>query len=105
MQEIDLSQLTLEELRRLQKDVEKAISTFRDRQIQAAREELEALAREKGFTLNEVVGAPGRKTRKVSAAKYRNPENPKLTWSGYGRRPRWVIAALDAGQSLEDLKI
>jgi len=105
MQEIDLSNFTLEDLRKLQKDVEKAISTFRDRQIQAAREELEALAREKGFTLSEVVAAPGRKTRKVSAAKYRHPENPKLVWSGYGRRPRWLTEALEGGQSLDDLKI
>lgn len=106
MQEIDLSTLDLDDLRKLRKDVDKAISTFRDRQIQAAREELEALAREKGFTLTEVVSAPGRKLRKIgSAAKYRHPENPKLTWSGFGRRPRWLTEALEAGKSLDDLKV
>lgn len=37
--------------------------------------------------------------------KYRNPLAPSQQWSGRGKRPKWVIAALEAGQGLDDLKI
>jgi len=101
----DLSKHSLEELQGLKKDVEKAIATFRDRQIQAARDELEALARQKGFSLTEIVGTAAKKTRKASVAKYRHPENPALTWAGRGRQPGWVKEALAQGKSLSDLAI
>ena len=39
------------------------------------------------------------------AAKYRNPDNPALTWSGRGKRPAWVNEALAAGKTLEDLAV
>jgi|KBSMisStandDraft_5_1062788.scaffolds.fasta_scaffold164421_3 DNA-binding protein H-NS len=37
--------------------------------------------------------------------KYGNPLVPSQRWSGRGKTPRWVIAALAAGQRLDDLKI
>ena len=37
--------------------------------------------------------------------KYRNPETPHETWSGRGKQPRWLAAALDAGRSIEDFAI
>ena len=36
-------------------------------------------------------------------AKYAHPENPSQTWSGRGRRPRWVTEQIESGKSLEDL--
>jgi DNA-binding protein H-NS len=39
----------------------------------------------------------------VVLPKYSNPLAPSQKWSGRGKRPRWVIAALAAGQSLDDL--
>jgi DNA-binding protein H-NS len=37
-------------------------------------------------------------------AMYRNPDNPSETWTGHGRRPRWITQQLSAGKRLEDLK-
>ncbi|WP_342778599.1 H-NS family nucleoid-associated regulatory protein [Paracoccus laeviglucosivorans] len=39
------------------------------------------------------------------AAKYAHPENPDQTWTGRGRKPRWVQDALDEDKKLEDLAI
>lgn len=36
---------------------------------------------------------------------YVNPENPWETWSGRGRKPNWVNAAIKAGMKLSDLEI
>ena len=37
--------------------------------------------------------------------KYFNPLTPEETWSGRGKRPRWLEAALQSGHSLEEFKI
>ncbi len=48
--------------------------------------------------------APRRKYPKV-LPKYYNPAVPAQTWSGRGKMPRWLVAALNAGRTLEDFKI
>lgn len=35
--------------------------------------------------------------------RFYNPDNPSEMWSGRGLRPRWMVAALAAGRSLEDM--
>lgn len=37
--------------------------------------------------------------------KYRNPDNAKETWTGRGKQPRWVGAAISSGKTLDDLLI
>jgi DNA-binding protein H-NS len=37
--------------------------------------------------------------------KYRNPDRPSETWSGRGKRPRWLTAALTAGRTIEEFII
>jgi DNA-binding protein H-NS len=37
--------------------------------------------------------------------KYRNPQIPSETWSGRGKRPRWLVAAMKSGRKMEDFKI
>ncbi len=44
-------------------------------------------------------------TRGIVPPKYRNPDNPAETWTGRGRKPRWVVAALEKGLTLDDLRI
>jgi len=100
----DLDAMSLADLRKLKKDVERAIESYQERRRFEAATELESLAREKGFTLAELTGAV-RKKRKVVAVKYRHPDDSSLTWSGRGRRPRWVTAALARGVSLETLAV
>ena len=93
------------ELKKMQKDVVKAISTSEDRQKAEARTKVEALARDLGYSLAELVGTETRSFRASAAAKYRHPENPALTWSGRGRKPHWFVEALEAGKTASDLAI
>ena len=48
--------------------------------------------------------APRRKYPKV-LPKYSNPSQPGETWSGRGKQPRWLVAALESGHKLEDFLI
>lgn len=102
---VDLNSMSLPELKKLQKDVTKAIDSFEERQRKEALAELDALARERGFTIEQLVGVAPLSKRKPIAPKYANPDDRSQTWTGRGRKPRWVVAALDAGKSLDDLAI
>lgn len=37
------------------------------------------------------------------AVRYQHPDDPRMTWTGRGRKPAWVQAWLDAGGTLEQL--
>lgn len=47
---------------------------------------------------------PRRKYPKV-LPKYYNPSAPRETWSGRGKQPRWLVAALQSGHKLEEFRI
>ena len=47
---------------------------------------------------------PRRRYPKV-LPKYCNPLQPTETWSGRGKQPRWLVAALQSGHTLDEFKI
>ena len=85
MKEFDFSLFTDEQLEGLARQVK--------REFLERREEAERLVRRRGGLVDG--GGP----------KYQNPENPAETWSGKGKRPAWVAAALAAGKPLESLEV
>ncbi len=100
-------------LNEYKKAIEKELKTRgrqEERRKQRAMEKLLKLAEKEGISVSELRAA-GRKSpaRKKAAAKvkpkYRNPQDPSMTWSGRGRKPAWVQAHLDQGGKLEDLAI
>jgi DNA-binding protein H-NS len=97
----DLNGMSLDELKALQKDVAKAIDGYQNRKKADALAAVDALAREHGFTLFELVGGTSKAKAAPRPAKYRHPENPAVTWSGRGRQPAWIKEALAAGKSLD----
>ena len=57
------------------------------------------------FSLAELA-RPARKSRKQRGKpKYHRPENPEITWTGQGLRPRWFKEAIEAGSSEDSLRI
>jgi DNA-binding protein H-NS len=106
MAQIELDDMSLAELKALQKKVAKAIEGFEERQKLQALAALEAKAREMGFSLSELTGAPQSKAkRKPTAPKYRHPEDAGVTWTGKGRQPAWFKAAVTSGVSPDDLLV
>ena len=100
---MDLNTLTLKELKRLRKDVDKTIADFENRKKREALAELEKKAAEMGYALSDLTGAA--KVKKPSPPKYRNPNDASQTWSGRGRTPLWVKALENAGGSRDDALI
>lgn len=101
---IDLESLGLKELKALKFQVDRAVDGFETRQKQKAMDALKATAQEHGFNLKDLMDDENLKKTPV-AAKYADPANPDQTWTGRGRKPRWVQDALDGGKTLDDLAI
>ena len=104
---MDLNTLTLSELKKLHTEVTKAIDNYEDRKKKAARSELEAKAKELGFSLAELLDGQ-KKSRKASspvAAKYAHPQNASVTWSGRGRKPQWFADHINSGKDPSDLAV
>jgi len=53
------------------------------------------------------LNADGKTRRKYPRVlpKYRNPQMPSQTWSGRGKQPRWLVAAIQSGRKIDDFKI
>ncbi len=102
---INLNAMSLKELKELQSQVAKAVTSFEDRKKKEALSVLEDKAREMGFTFAELTGTSVPRKRSPAVPKYANPSDKSDTWSGRGRKPRWFAAALGAGKKPEDMAI
>lgn len=102
---IDLSKLSMDDLKTLRKDVEKAIADFKTRKRAEAMKEVQAVAKKHGISVDELIGGKGNKRKAKAAAKYCNPDDKSQTWSGRGRQPVWFKEAVAAGKSLKSLEI
>jgi DNA-binding protein H-NS len=104
---IDLDNLSPQELDALISAAAEQKRRIQRQRIGEVRKKLISLAREEGYSIEELFGDSRRsssaKGRRVPA-KYRNPSGPE-TWSGRGKQPRWFSDALAAGKQEQDLLI
>ena len=107
--EHQIDSLSLAELQELKTHVEKKIESRAKQERSDLIEKMDALAKERGFGgLDALMGSGSdqpKAKRKPVAPKYRNPADADNTWSGRGRKPRWVVDMLAAGGSLDDALI
>ena len=102
---IDLESLSLDELKKLQKDVKAAITSFETRELKRRLEKVEAFAREQGLSQADLALLLQKKARRSSPGKFANPDDPSQTWTGLGRRPQWFIDATARGITKEQMAI
>lgn len=119
---MDLSTLSLNELRRLQSKIDAEIRRRSDITRRELLKKIQKMAAEEGLSLSDIIPAAtndspaatnkarrsakgsGKKTGKVPP-KYRHPDDASLTWTGRGRKPLWVENWIAAGNPLEALLI
>ncbi|EHC71378.1 H-NS family nucleoid-associated regulatory protein [Enterobacter asburiae] len=58
-----------------------------------------------GYLLDEMKLPGAVVDRDTKSPRYRDPANPANTWTGVGRRPKWLVELLEKGVDLDDLKI
>jgi len=102
---VNLENMSYPDLIQLQSELATVIKETEKKEKISIRKQMEALAEQSGFTLDEVVsGTKAVKKNKVKP-KYVNPNNAEQTWTGRGRRPKWVEAEIASGTDIDDLLI
>ncbi len=111
MDKPDLAAMQFEELWLLHEELTKVLSekiVAKKRELEnrlAKLNRIEIIGRRRSaHPLSMTDRAPRRKYPEVRP-KYRNPLAPSETWSGRGKRPRWLVAALKTGRGLDEFKI
>lgn len=104
---MDISTLSIAQLRDLATRIPKEIEKRQKDEKITVRKELEALAAERGYSLDELISTATKGKKGAGgftvAVKYRHPTNTTLTWTGRGRQPRWVLDFLSAGGTMDQL--
>jgi DNA-binding protein H-NS len=96
---VDLSNLSVSELRALKGSIDSFIDDRRQSELLDLCQKIDDLVDASGFTLEEVLQARTPKKR-VVLPKYRNPGDSEQTWSGRGRKPGWVVELISSGGDL-----
>lgn len=102
---MDLTVLSLSELQELGRKVAEELRSRERAEITKAREQVLAIARDAGISLDELVGSASKPKKAQVAPQYQNPENAGQQWSGRGRQPGWVKDWLAAGKPMNSLRI
>ena len=94
MKDTQLEKMSVKELRDLKSRIDTAITQRQSKDRAELKQKMMALAEEAGLSLDDVIGGSrrgsGRGGKGSVAVKYRHPDDASLTWTGRGRRPRWL---------------
>ena len=111
MKKIDLQTMSVDDLWLRHEEISKILSA----RITSEKRELEkrlAVLKRGGRAIEggdapQSYNANGKARRKYPRVfpKYRNPQMPSETWSGRGKQPRWLVAAIKTGRKIDDFKI
>ena len=98
--------MSVDEMWRLHEEISRILSVRLMSEKRELEKRLAQLRREeKPKQMDKQLGfRQGRKYPKVFP-KYRNPNEPTETWSGRGKQPRWLTAALTMGHTIEEFVI
>lgn len=111
MKKIDLETMSVDDLWLLHEEVSRILSARITSEKRELEKRLAVLNRGRGLIEGDDAkqshnggGKPRRKYPRVFP-KFRNPQVPHETWSGRGKQPRWLAAAIRTGRKMEDFMI
>jgi DNA-binding protein H-NS len=112
-QKLNLDAITVEELWQLHAEISRGLSdrlTSQKRELEKRLAQLnpgrqvEPSDQPEALSSKGLAHAARRKYPRVFP-KFRNPQIPSETWSGRGKQPRWLSAALKTGRKIEEFVI
>jgi DNA-binding protein H-NS len=111
VKKLNFDAMSVDEIWRLHEEIIQVLSVRLTSEKRELDKRLAKLRREKKMRHLEapdgqVKGAPRRRRKYPKVfPKYRNPDEPSESWSGRGKRPRWLTNALTAGHTIEEFMV
>jgi DNA-binding protein H-NS len=111
MKKVDLEAMSVDALWSLHEEISGILSARITSEKHELEKRLAVLNRGRGVIeggdAEQSYNADGKPRRKYPRVfpKYRNPQVPHETWSGRGKQPRWLAAAIKTGRKIDDFKI
>jgi DNA-binding protein H-NS len=102
---MDLSNMSATDLRSLQDNIKQQLKKREQQELATARERILAIAQSVGVPLKDLIGSGNRAKTGTVSVQYRNPNNASQEWTGRGRQPKWVKEWVDAGKSLDLVRV
>ena len=102
---MNLSILTMAELRNLSEKVQQEVSHRERDDLNKAREQIMAIAQQAGIPLKQLILDGLHPRAGKVAVQYRNPDNASEQWTGRGRQPLWVKSWVESGKSIDLLRV
>jgi DNA-binding protein H-NS len=108
---LDLDAMSIDEMWQLHEETSRVLSVRLTSEKRELETRLAQLRRENGMpeskSADRKLNDAPRERRKYPRVypKYRNPNEPSETWSGRGKQPRWLTAALKTGHTIEEFAI
>ena len=109
IKKFDFDAMSTDEMWQLHVEIGRLLSIRLTSEKRELEKRLARLRREKELPRSEIRDgrlndAPRRSYPRV-LPKYQNPNEPSETWSGRGKQPRWLTAALKTGHTIDDFVI
>jgi DNA-binding protein H-NS len=107
----DLDAMSTDEMWQLHVEIGRLLSVRLTSEKRELEKRLARLRREKELPQTEAADGQLKDTPRERRSyprvlpKYQNPNEPSETWSGRGKQPRWLTAALKTGHTIEDFVI
>lgn len=99
--------MSVTELVKLRDQIDRLLTDRKSQAKAELRTKMAEMAKAAGMSLDEALdgrkarGSRGKMRGKV-AVKYRDPSNAANTWTGRGRTPRWMVAAMKGGKTKKE---
>lgn len=103
---VNYSELSVSELQEAINKAQNALDEKKDAEKATLKAEILELVKSRGFSMEELFGFEGKGKKKAKVAvTHQDPKNPSHTWSGRGRKPKWLVEAIENGAKIEDFVI
>jgi DNA-binding protein H-NS len=109
--ELDFKRMSVDEMWQLHEEISRVLSIRLTAEKCELEHRLAQLSGKRDFLSSDLLeersltGPRERRRYPRVLPKYRDPDEPSATWSGRGKQPCWLRAALKAGRSIEEFVI
>lgn len=101
----DLKNMSAEQLQDLVIHAQKLLNKHEEDKRKKIIKEIQDLAASADLSVEIKSEGKTPKGKAKGVIKFRNPEDPRQTWTGRGKRPKWLTDKLDSGRKLEEFAV